>query len=144
MANTSQNTKTGDAAVDGLIAGITAGILMGIYLLLAGLLSGKSLSDTLGSFAPGEPVSPLVGLLSHLAVSAIYGTVYGIFTLPLANRLPGWLMGVTYGVILFLVAQYILLPGMESPMMRIAPFHLGAAHILYGAILGLQTHRQME
>lgn len=91
-----QRRTTSDAAVDGLLAGIGAAIIMALFLLAAGFLSGDSPAIVLGRFDPLEGGSPLTGLLTHLAVAAIYGLVFGLIFLALVRLRPslmkfGWL-----------------------------------------------------
>ena len=135
----------GDAAVDGLFAGLGAGLVMAVYLVLAGLLNGVGPAVVLARFSTGESLSPWTGLLSHLAVSSMYGVVFGllIFLLPRRLAVPDtlWLAGALYGVLLFLVAVFIILPGTASAFDETPLFHLAAAHILYGLAVGLFSSR---
>lgn len=139
---TKRNTKTGDAAVDGLLAGLGAGVVMAVYLLIAGSLAGEALGTVMGRFAPTGEATALTGVLSHLAVSAIYGAVFGVLTLPLRKRVPAWLAGLVYASVLFLIAQYALLPGTGSSLLEVSPVHFGLAHLLYGGVLGWQIGRK--
>ncbi|MFN2223925.1 MAG: hypothetical protein ACK2UH_15310, partial [Candidatus Promineifilaceae bacterium] len=68
-----KRVTTGDAAVDGLLAGIVAGLAMALFLLVVGALSGVTPAGVIGRFDPAQANSPVVGLFTHLAVSAIYG-----------------------------------------------------------------------
>lgn len=142
MTQTKKNSKTGDAAVDGLLAGLGAGVVMAVYLLITGMLGGETMGTTLGRFAPGGETTPLPGLLSHLAVSGIYGAVFGVIYLPLRKRVPAWVAGLVYAGVVFLVAQYVLLPGTGSSLLEISPVHFGLAHLLYGGVLGWQVGRR--
>ena len=60
-------------AVDGLIYGLISGVAMVFSLAAFALLSGETPAAYLEHFSAGGLTSPLQGLLSHLAVSAIYG-----------------------------------------------------------------------
>ena len=142
MTQTKRNPKTGDAAVDGLLAGLGAGVVMAVYLLITGMLAGEAMGTIMGRFAPGGEATPLTGALSHLAVSAIYGAVFGVVTLPLRKRIPAWAAGLVFGMVLFLVAQYALLPGTGSSLLEMSPVHFGIAHLLYGGMLGWQVGRR--
>ena len=142
MTTLPKSKMMGDAAVDGLLAGLAAGVVMAVYLIVTGLMTGDGLSNILGRFAPGEPTTPLAGALSHLAVSAIYGALFGVFSMPLQNRVPIWAAGLVYGIVLFLVAQYTLLPGTGSSLLEVSPVHFGIAHLLYGGVLGWQVGRK--
>ena len=54
---------------------------------------------------------------------------------PSAGR--GALAGLAYGLLLWLGANYVVLPATRSPMGEIPAIHLLIAHVLYGAALGL-------
>lgn len=142
MTTIPKSKTMGDAAVDGLLAGLAAGIAMAVYLLITGLLSGDNLANLLGRFAPGDPTTPVAGALSHLAVSAIYGALFGIFWMPLRKRVPALAMGLVYGVVLFLIAQYALLPGTGSSLLEMSPLNFAIAHLIYGLVLGWQVGKR--
>ncbi|HNB51474.1 MAG TPA: hypothetical protein PK530_06005 [Anaerolineales bacterium] len=142
MTTFPKSKTTGDAAVDGLLAGLVAGVVMAGYLLITGVVSGDDLVMILGRFSPGEPVTPVAGALSHLAVAGIYGVVFGMLARFVQKRVPGWVAGIGYGVFLFLLAQYALLPGTGSALAEVSSLHFGIAHVLYGGMLGLQLGRK--
>lgn len=142
MTQTKKNSRTGDAAVDGLLAGLGSGVVMAVYLLITGILGGDAMGTIMGRFAPGGETTPVTGLLAHLAVSAIYGAVFGVVTLPLRKRIPVWVLGLVYGAALFLIARVALLPGTGSSLLEISPVHFGIAHLVYGGILGWQIGRK--
>lgn len=137
-ATTSNKTKTssGDAAAGGLISGLIAGLVMALYLALASLLGGVGPAELLSRFGAGQ-VSPVAGAFSHLAVSAVYGAVGGVLLNALRGRLraPMWLLGLAYGLILYLFAQ-VVLRGATSPMLEIPTLHFLAAHLVYGLVFG--------
>jgi hypothetical protein len=137
MAKSQTTTKTGETAVDGLLAGIGAGLAMALYLVLTGLFGGAGIPETLSRFAPFGDSSALAGLLSHLAVSAIYGTLCGVMFTTFRRRLPAWIAGVFYGLLLYLVARLVLLPGTDSPLSALSAFNFAAAHLVFGLVLGL-------
>jgi len=133
--------SAGDTAVDGLLGGLVAGVIMGCYLLIAGWLTGTGMEDVLQKFSLQQTGTPFTGALSHLATSAIYGTLFGIFSKPLRGRLPLWIAGLIYAMVLFGVAIFALLPGLNSPLLEIPPSHFGISHLIYGLVLGLLTSR---
>jgi hypothetical protein len=143
----SQANTFGDAAVDGLLAGGAAGILMAVYLAVAGLVSGDALASLFGRFDPGPSRSALTGILVHLAVAGVYGVVYGLGR-RLADksrrlaRWPGWLTGPVYGLLVWIAAESVLLPGTGSPLQQLAPLVFLVAHLLYGLALGVMYARR--
>ena len=82
----------GDAAVDGLLAGAAAGVAMATYLVVIGLVAGEEPTVVLARFDPSGAgaAAPLIGGVMHLAVSAVYGLLFGlIYRLTGRGRLAG-------------------------------------------------------
>jgi hypothetical protein len=77
-----------------------------------------------------------------MAVSAIYGAMFGLVAQTINRRIPPWLSGLIYGLLLYSLARFILLPQMGSPLMEIPASHFAAAHVIYGLILGVLTSRK--
>lgn len=144
----SKDSSTGDAAVDGLLSGIVAGLLMIAFLVIAGLLVGEKLSATLIRFDPSQNDSALLGLIGHLAVSAIYGAIFGVILKAGLGRWPslhrmGWIAGLIYGAILLILAQAVLFQTAYIPLAKITLPHLIIAHLIYGSALGFLVTRQL-
>lgn len=140
--NTLPKSKTvGDRAVDGLLAGLTGGTAMAVYLILAGLLGGTGAEEVLSRFGP-QTVNPVQGVLTHLAVSGIYGALFGMAAGVGRGRLPGWAGGLVYGVLLFLLAHYVLLPSSVTPLAKTPVIHFFVAHVVYGLVLGVVVPRR--
>lgn len=135
-----QNESWGDTAVSGLLAGIMAGVVMAAFISAAGFVGGSSVADVLARFGAGEGTAPVVGLLTHLAVSGVYGIAWAYLLRIVRTFLPApaWLVGVAYGLLLFLVAQGIFLVG-PTLLVDIPSLQFLVAHGLYGLTLGLQT-----
>ena len=135
-----------DAAIDGLFAGLAAGLLMGIVVILGGLLVGESPAAVLERFSTGHTTTPLSGGLMHLAVSVVYGIVFGLLAHALPSRvlrrLPGWLAGLLYGLLLLAVAVGALLPGLNSPLLEIPLWILALGHAVYGLVLGWRAYER--
>jgi len=143
---TTQQKKTiGDVAVDGLLAGMAAGLAMVGVLLVAGLLNGMGVAETLSRFDPGSDASPVVGALLHLAVAGLYGVVFAAISRLAGRRfggpLYGWLLGAAYGLLVWVVAQFVLLPSLGIALTDIPLAQFIAAHLLYGAVLGYLLER---
>ncbi len=133
----------GDAAVDGLLGGLVAGIGMAGYLVIVGLTAGEGPGLVLGRFAPSAEASALTGALMHLAVSGVYGMLFGLgwWLLVRWRGVPAWLAGLIYGIVLLLVAEAIILPSTGSPLAQIPLVHFALAHGIYGVILGFLVGR---
>jgi hypothetical protein len=137
-----RNRKTiGDAAVDGLLAGMAAGVVMGAMLVLLGLLDGTRPLEIIGRFDPADGSAAVVGGLLHLAMSGIYGVLFALLYRFLVGRWTrlkrsGWLIGAGFGLALWLAAQFIYLPGLDTALVDIAPLHFVLGHLAYGATLG--------
>lgn len=131
----------GDVAVDGLLAGMAGGLAMGVVLVLLGLLDSSGPLETLGRFDPANGGSAAVGGLLHLAVSGIYGVFFALGYHFLGRRWPGinrygWLIGAIFGLALWLAAQFIFLPGLNSELAEITPSFFASGHLVYGLVLG--------
>lgn len=138
-----------DAAIDGLLSGVVAGLGMAAYVVLSSLISGEDPLATLALFAPDSGSGPLVGLLAHLAVSGIYGVLFGVVYAGLLRRPtynpPAWmhpLLGALYGLLLLLAAWALLLPATGSQLQQIPLLHLAVGHLVYGALLGWLVYRR--
>jgi hypothetical protein len=129
----------GDAAAEGLIGGIAAGIVMIIFLGIAAVLQGDTITSLIGRFRPSEDLPPITGIFSHLAVSAVYGAIFGVFVRMINNwrHLPSLFLGIVYGVLLALGAQLFLLPTFDSPLQEIPALIFFTAHLIYGFVLGM-------
>lgn len=138
---TPRKRTIGDVVVDGLLAGLPAGVVMGLFLVVVGLVAGARPGQTLGRFDPAGSGSPLTGALMHLAVSDLYGVGLALIVHVLDGRWAnwrryGWLLGAGYGLVVWLVAQFILLPSLGIALSDLSPAQLIPAHLLYGAVLG--------
>ena len=128
-------------AVDGLIYGLIGGIAMTISLAAFALIPGKTPNTYLERFSVSGLTSPMQGLLSHLAVSAIYGVLFGMLIWPVLARISpakfiSIIGGLVYAVILLLLAQTAILPGTGSPLAQLPFWQWVVGHVLYGLVLG--------
>ena len=133
--------SAGDAAVDGLLAGASAGLVMAVVLMVAGLGAGEGPATTLGRFDPAGSALWLIGALSHLAMSAVYGVFFGmIYRLVGSGRHAGLksgvVLGLAYGFILLLMAQGLAATPAGIPLREFPALHFAIAHLVYGVVLG--------
>lgn len=151
MENSKQISRTGsvgDAAVEGLLNGIAAGVVMGILIVLMELVLGKAPLDVLSAFDVTNSASPLVGAFTHLAVAGVYGVVFGLVAL-VVGRLAGarmtlvlWVaLGALYGMLIFAVAEWFILPRANSILLAVPPGAFAAAHVVYGVVLAWLSRR---
>jgi hypothetical protein len=145
-----ENTKTsisikqhtiGDSAVSGLFAGLLGGAVMALVIVLFSLLAGQGVSY-LGNFSNGTPVPVLQGLLMHLAMSGIYGMVYGLIHRQIRmerfHGLPGWLAGLGYALALWVFAVNVMLPAARSLILALPWYVFFSGHLAYGLMLGVR------
>jgi hypothetical protein len=131
----------GDAAVDGLLAGTEAGVAMAAALVAGGLLAGEGPAAVLARFDPSGMASPLTGALVHLAVSAVYGLLFGVAYRLLGlgqslNGAVGMLPGLIYGLALLLLAQGLSSLDNRAVLREVPAGSFAAAHLVYGLVLG--------
>ena len=141
--------RVADAAVDGLVAGLGAGILMAFFFLaVQWALYAESPGATLARFDPGAQPTAMTGLMVHLAVSAVYGLVFGFVYWLLDRWLPqsrgGWLtagIGVLYGSAIFLVAVLTFSQRAGPAYFGFSPLVFWLAHVFYGGPLAMLVSR---
>ena len=138
MSQHLQNTahpSLGDTAAAGLLNGILAGAAMLAFLAAADLLLGNA--QAVQSLGIASPAAPFVELFVHLAVASVYGVLWGAAWrwLRYGCALPGWLLGLAYGSILFVLAQS-LVPTLPGAFQQTPVGLLLAAHSVYGLALG--------
>jgi hypothetical protein len=137
--------KLSDTALDGLFGGLAGGVAMAVYLVVWGLMTGLGAGAVLGMFDPNQRNNAATGALTHLAIAAVYGILFGLIWWMLRRGLrlgvPAWLVGVVYGMLLLLVAKSVMLPSAGSALAEIPLLHFSVAHVIYGAVLGFLSER---
>lgn len=139
----SKQLTLGDAAVNGLCSGMIAGFVMFFYLVIFGQWQGIGVGTMFGRFDLADGKSIVIGLVVHLALTAVYGIIFGT----LCQMLGQWVtlqinwaiaLGALYGLGLFLVAQltFISTPDVAFSLVEIPAFQFLIAHGLYGLVLG--------
>lgn len=126
--------------VSGTISGLVAGALFGIILQDVGMMS------TIGSLYGVE--TALVGWIAHLVHSVVFGLVFVALMRwePLekydGRLVPMILLGIVYGVVLWMLAASIVLPawlGVVTGTAATIPTLSGtslAGHLVFGIVLG--------
>ncbi len=151
MENTKRITQTmsvGDAAVEGLMYGIAAGLAMALIIVVSEWFIGVAPLTVLGYFDGGRNASPFLGAFTHVAVSGIYGVAFGIGAMLVARMFGArmtrgmWLaLGILYGALIFVMAEWIVLPRTSSPLLEMPMWALAVAHFIYGAVLAVLCAR---
>jgi len=110
-------------------------------LIVLAAVSGEAPAVLLERFSRTGSGSPAEGLFTHLAVSAIYGALFGTLIRPVLLRsryaaMAGWLGGLLYAGALLVLAQTVLLPGADSPLLELPIWYWTMGHAVYGLVLG--------
>lgn len=128
-----------------VVAALVAGVLTIAFFYLA----GPALGGRTGLFAPlltsrlGFGVSPTVavavGLLALLAIAAVWGLIYA----PVRTNVPGpdWAVGLGYGLAIWLVGRYVLMPILGIPATTGSLATSLVENLVFGLALGLLTAR---
>lgn len=143
-----QATPTGDSIIMGILGGTISGIVMIGYLVAIGLVDGETPAMMFSRFDIRGGMNPLVGVLTHLSVSGVYGLLYTLGVQYILRRRVErplvWfkgLLGLFYGGLLLYLAWFVILPGTGAPLEQVKFAHLAIAHAIYGFVLGLATNR---
>ena len=141
--------NAGRAIGGGAVAGIIGGLAMAVLLLILTVARGGDAwvalkgagTPFLGRRAalPGfDGVAVLVGLLCHLAVSTIWGALFGTIVYGLGAG-PTMLMGLVWGFVVWLGMYYVVLPiaGMGQVAEQTPKWQGILPHEVFGLFLGL-------
>lgn len=144
-----RSVRVGDAAVEGLLSGILAGVVMALVIAGIEMLAGVSPLAALAYFDAGSSASPLSGAFTHIAISGMYGVVFGILALLIARTVGGregnglrLMMGALYGLLLFAIAEWVILPRTNSPLREMPLWGFASAHVIYGMTLSWWMSRK--
>jgi hypothetical protein len=134
--------------LDGIIGGLLGSVLMGmVAMILFPIFAIGSFWQPMNLIAavfnqpwgtdPGFGIASIVGLIVHMMMAAILGL---IFVWSMRTRASGAaLVGVAivWGLVVWVVAHFIILPFIDPVMARIFPAWLFALiHAMYGVGLG--------
>jgi len=137
----------------GALAGLGGGLAMAVVAALISLAQGGDIwlearqiaTLVYGGSAlsqPGFAAGPVVaGTLLHFLFSALFGAIFGIllrrvFHLPSDVGVPV-LAGLIYGFVVWMLAYFVVLPLLSSPLLQsYAPFFI-IQHLVYGVVTGL-------
>ncbi|MCG3117737.1 MAG: DUF1440 domain-containing protein [Candidatus Manganitrophus sp. SA1] len=149
MATYFEHTKInlGEAVYAGVFAGIFAGVAMSMVAMTFAMMVGQGIWEVPKMIAvtildrawldrSGFQVTPLlVGMMIHFSTAIAFGIIFAI----LGGRLSegrAVCLGTVYGLGIWLLMQFILLP-IVNPMMAGRPYLLsGIEHAVFGVVLG--------
>jgi len=128
-------------AVDGVFFGLIAGVIMFLGISALAMIAGIAPGKVLEYFSPNGPISPIQGFFSHLAVSAVYGILFGLLIWSnlqrfLSTTFAGWFGGLGYSILILVLAQVAILPEINSPLLELPFWVWAVGHGLYGLVLG--------
>lgn len=132
----------------GLIASIVMGMIEMIYEAVAGtgfwspvVFIGATVLRSLQSVQ--VPVAfilagVVLGLMGHMMNSALFGIIFSRIVSHTAgsrSALVGW--GVVYGLVIFGVMWYAVIPAVDPVMLKLNATVFAIAHVMWGAVLAL-------
>lgn len=146
-ASYDQDKLKGDDLVFGGLGGLIGGITYGLVLEFT---TPATLHTAIPALYGIAGPAPDLGWVIHLGFSFAFGLIYAAVASltplsPYANRLlPGIVVGVVYGVAVWILAMVVLVPiwlsvmdAADLPSMPLMSAYTLLAHVTYGALLGL-------
>jgi hypothetical protein len=152
MAEAAENPKADSSWREArILAGATAGVFAAIGMAIAVMLVSYSIGE--GFWFPLELISGLffgvkvilggaelvlLGLAIHLVTGALLGVAFSVLVSPLENRRQAFWEGIIYGVIVWAIMSYVVLPFLNHTMserMAIISGWWFLCHLIFGALL---------
>ena len=131
-----QTTAAQQSAVQGVVHGVLGGLAGGLVFGL--MMQSLGMIGMIGMLVGSESLG--VAWTLHLAISALFGAVYGAVVAP---RRLGWgaglVTGVAYGALLWVIGPLLLMPAkMGMPLFTVDTVALRSlvGHLLFGLVLG--------
>ncbi len=135
----------------GTIAGVIMAMIEMVYEGIAGvgfwavpsLISGIVFSDIVSMSLPiGFLLVPfIVGLLIHKMTGGIFAFILakGYSVLNITSAKQRVLLGGVYGLGIFAVSWFVLLPVVNPALLLLNPYVFAGTHVVFGALLGKLT-----
>jgi hypothetical protein len=132
------------------LAGMVAGVIAGLVMALVAML--YSASNGAGFFLPVKNIAAMwwgveallggvgavvVGVITHVVIAAILGGIFGLFA-SRTGPLTALLIGLAYGIGVWLVMTYIALPLVNEVMLErvlVQPAVWFIYHLIFGSVL---------
>jgi uncharacterized membrane protein YagU involved in acid resistance len=116
----------------GIIGSLVGGLVFGAMMAMMGML--PMVAGLIGSESSG------VGFFVHMVISFLFGITFAVFTR--ITKWNGLVSGVTFGVLLWFLFPFILMPvmmGMTEMAFQLTSDSMMSlvGHIVYGLITGL-------
>lgn len=131
----------------GVVAGIVGGLAVSLFMLLMSLTSGRDIwrgMKVAGAPFTGEQAmepgfdapTVIVGLLSHFAVSIVWGVLFALVFFGL-SKVGTMFAGVFWGFIVWITMFYVVLPMVRmGDITRSTPVSLAILeHVLFGIVV---------
>lgn len=137
--------------IGGALAGILAGVLMGVswvsYSGIGGLGWATPMQMVAGTFfGPlaliGDGVVVAIGVVTFLAIAAVYGIVFAGLTLWMRSSGMGFWVGIAYAIAVWAFMAYVITPVFDPTLAvreAIEPVWWFFLHWIYGGFLGMFT-----
>jgi hypothetical protein len=138
-----------EAVKGGALAGLAGGVVLTLFMLTMSAASGRDpWSAIKGAGAPflgaramvpgWDATAVLLGVLGHLAVSVVWGVLFGLLFFGL-SRAATIVAGIFWGLVVWIGMYYVLLPilGLER-MVAEAPVGRSIAyHVIFGLLVAV-------
>jgi uncharacterized membrane protein YagU involved in acid resistance len=144
MARTTREIIAG-----GALAGVVAGLTMGLVAMGHAAAMGMEVWLLLDQIAAlilgvrallGGPATTLLGLAIHLAVSAALGVLFAMAVPRWTSTLLAFASGLVYGVLVWAILTWIVLPLFNPVMaerMQLWPGAWFVHHLVFGGVLAV-------
>ena len=149
MEATMNQANRSRAAGGGLLAGILSGIVLAIYLVAMSVTQGGDMWQPLKgagfpflgerAFQPGfDLTAVMVGVGAHLGISMIWGLVFGVLFFG-ASKFGTLILGALWGVVVWLVMFYLVLPiaGIADMPEQVPLKEAVLSHVIFGVALAV-------
>lgn len=143
------NQKVSNPLGRGIWSGIVAGLALAMFMMfVVAPVLGKPVMapvNMIGAAFLGKAVlmhpnmgSILLGMMVHLIDSAILGIIFAYIMRGIkGGRGAAVIYGVIYGLLVWLIMAYEVLPVLHSPMAKVTGTWFFWAHLIFGIVLGL-------
>ncbi len=122
---------------------VVAGLFSPVVYIAATVLGGFNNPNfyPAGKLPPADPAAIILGLMGHMMNSVIFALIFFAFIASVATTNTARIItGLVYGVVIFAVMWYLVLPFADPVMLRVNYLGFLAGHMMYGIGLGLTAN----